>query len=76
MYPSKQLADDLFVAKVHDARAMPPSDKLFAGPRLFERSCRMAAAGLRHRFPEADEPTIQRMLEEQLAILKSLESQL
>ena len=53
---------------------MSPSEKLLAGPRLFERSCRMAVAGLRHRHPNADEATIQKLLDEQLAILRQLES--
>lgn len=74
MYPTKELVDDLYLAQVRDARAMNPTDKLFAGPRLFERSCRMATAGLRYRFPEADEATIRRMLNEQLAIVRKLES--
>ncbi len=74
MQPTKELADQLFREKIRNAREMAPSDKLLAGPRLFERSCRMAIAGLRHRFPEADEAALQRMLDEQLAILRRLES--
>jgi hypothetical protein len=74
MRPTKEFADELFREKVRDAREMLPADKLLAGPRLFDRSCRMAVAGLRHRFPEADEASIQKMLEEQLAVLRKLES--
>ncbi len=76
MHPNQELVDELYLAKIRDAREMAPSEKLLAGPRLFERSLQMAMAGLRHRFPDADEATIQKMLEEQLAALRKLESRL
>ena len=74
MFPTKQLEEELFLDKVRAARGMQPSDKLLAGPRLFDRYCRLAAAGLRHRFPDADEISILKMLQEQLDTLRKLEA--
>jgi hypothetical protein len=51
----EQLAAALYREEVARARAMAPEDKLLAGPRLFARTCRLLADGVRHRQPELDE---------------------
>ncbi|HEV3343602.1 MAG TPA: hypothetical protein VG125_24735 [Pirellulales bacterium] len=66
MQPPQQLIDDLFLDKVRAARAMSPQDKLLAGPRLFERSCRIMLDGLRDENPDADESRLQQLLHERL----------
>jgi hypothetical protein len=73
MEPTKELADELFRDKVRQARAASPEERFLAGPRLFERSCRLMAAGFRHRFPNASSDEIRGMIEEQLRRLRRLE---
>jgi len=71
--PSKELIDELFRERVRAARAMSPEEKLLAGARLFDRSCRIMADGIRHEFPEADENRVQEILAERLALIRRLE---
>jgi hypothetical protein len=73
MQPSIELIDDLFREKIIRARNTPPAEKLLAGARLFERSCRIMKDGIRHQFPDADEEQVDRILTERLAILRRLE---
>lgn len=72
MKPDQKLIDDLYWQKVRAAQAMSPEEKLLAGPRLFERSCRIMADGIRSEFPEAEEDHVQEILRERLARLRRL----
>jgi hypothetical protein len=71
--PTQQLIDELYLDKVRAAREMSPEQKLLAGPRLFERSCRIMLDGLRHENPDASEERLQQLLRERLAIIRRLE---
>ncbi len=71
--PTQQLVDELFRAKVLAARAMPPEEKLLAGARLFDRSCRLMADGIRHEYPDADQRKVREILAERLAVIRRLE---
>lgn len=51
MEPNKDHVDELYRQRVLRARAMPPEEKFWAGARLFARSCRIMADGIRHQFP-------------------------
>ena len=73
MPPTKELADAIYWERVERARRMSPEDKLFGGARLFDRSCRIMADGIRSRFPEADERRVQDILRERLALSRRLE---
>jgi hypothetical protein len=75
MRPTQQLIDELFVDKVRAARRMSPEDRLLAGPRLFERSCRIMLDGLRHENPEADATQLQELFNQRLAIWLRLEGE-
>ena len=72
MQPDQKLIDDIYRQKLRAARAMSPEDKLLAGPRLFERSCRIMADGIRSEYPDADEDRVQEILRERLALLRRL----
>lgn len=67
MQPTKELIDAIYLDKIRAARAMSPEDKLLAGPRLFERSCRIMLDGLRHENPDADEARLETLFRERLA---------
>jgi hypothetical protein len=67
-------ADEIFRHRVVAARSLDRGAKFLAGPRLFERACVMASAGLRHRHPAADEAAIRTLLHRQIALLRRLES--
>jgi hypothetical protein len=67
------LADALYRDEIARARAMSDADRLLAGPRLFERACRVMADGIRHAHPELDENGVAALLVRRLRRLRSLE---
>ena len=71
--PTRELMDDLFRQRVLAARAMSPEEKLLAGARLFDRTCRIMADGIRHEYPEADDRRVLEALAERLALARRLE---
>jgi hypothetical protein len=73
MQPTQPLIDELFREKVRRARQMSPEDKLMAGPRLFEFACEVAKAGIREQFPDAEEPRVQEILFQRLALRRQLD---
>lgn len=73
MNPSPEEIDELYRRRVLAARAVPPEEKLLAGPRLFEFSCRIMADGIRGEYPEADEDAVQKILRRRLALIRRLE---
>ena len=72
----RQLADAIYRDKVLAARAMSPEERLLAGPRLFERSCRIMKDGIRHDFPDADEERVDLILGQRLDLVRRLEKAL
>lgn len=73
MEPAKELVDQLYRARVLQARARPPEEKLLDGARLFDRSCRIMADGIRDEFPDADDRRVREILAERLALIRRLE---
>lgn len=73
MRPTQQLIDELYLDKIRSARQMTAEEKLLAGPRIFERSCRIMLAGLRDENPDAGEERLQQLLRERLALIRRLE---
>jgi len=73
MQPTKELIDELDRERVEKARQMSPEEKFFGGARLFDRSCRIMADGIRSQFPEADEHRVQEILRERLALARQME---
>jgi hypothetical protein len=73
MQPTKELIDELYRERVERARKMSPEDKLLAGARLFDRSCRIMADGIRDEFPDADEQRVKEILRERLALARRFE---
>lgn len=65
--------DALFLEEVARARAMEPASRLLAGPRLFERACRVMADGVRHRHPEFSDDQVLAQVGEQLARVRALD---
>jgi hypothetical protein len=52
---------------------MSPEDKLLEGPRLFDRACRLMAAGIRHEHPQLDEAAVKALVIQRLAIADRLD---
>ncbi len=67
-------AAEIFRRRVVAARSLDLGERFLAGPRLFERACVLATAGLRQRHPAASDATIRGLLRRQLAILRRLET--
>lgn len=67
-------AAEIFRRRVVAARSLARDEKFLAGPRLFERACTLASAGLRQRHPAADDAAIGALLRRQLAVLRRLET--
>ena len=74
MEPTDRLVEELFRERVRRAREMSPDEKLLAGPRLFDRSCRIMADGIRNEFPNASESEVEKILRERLALIRRLET--
>lgn len=67
------LADALYWDEVARARAMTDAERLLAGPRLFERACRVMADGIRHEHPDLDDAGVAALLKQRLDRLRALE---
>lgn len=67
-------AAEIFRRRVIAARSLDPGEKFLTGPRLFDRACVLASAGLRQRHPAADAAAILALLRRQLAVLRRLEA--
>ncbi|MBI5759571.1 MAG: hypothetical protein HZA46_13715 [Planctomycetales bacterium] len=72
MQPTQELIDDIYREKVLRARQTPPEQKVQAGPRMFELACQLAMAGIRDRYPDADEAQVRQILTRQLARVRKL----
>jgi len=68
-----EFIDALYRERVTAAQAMCSEEKLLAGPRLFDISCRIMADGIRDEHPEVDEAAVQNILRERLALIRQLE---
>lgn len=66
--------DASFRERVLRAREQPPTEKLLAGPELFDMVCRIMADGIRNEEPEADEARVKQVLIERLALARRLEA--
>ncbi len=73
MEPSRKLIDELYRERVVRARQMPPEQKLLAGARLFDRSCRIMADGIRDEYPTASDQRVREILDERLSLIRHLE---
>jgi hypothetical protein len=71
--PSADLVESLFGEKVRVARGMSLTDRLLAGPRLFDLACEFAKAGIRAAAPDADEQRVMELLRQRLALARRLE---
>jgi hypothetical protein len=67
-------AAEIFRRRVIAARSLDRGERFLAGPRLFERACALATAGLRQRHPTASDAAIRTLLRRQLAVLRRLEA--
>jgi hypothetical protein len=67
-------ADDLDRETVAAGRRTAPAEKFCAGLRLFDRTTRIMAAGVRHEQPHADDDTVLRMVRERLRLARALET--
>lgn len=69
------LSDARFVAraKIRQARAMSPKERILAGPRLFAGVCERMKEGLCDDHPEANEAAIHQRLIKRLTLLDKLE---
>ena len=73
MEPSRELVDGIFRERVLRARHTLPQDKFLAGPRLFDRVCRIMKDGIRHEFPDADENRVYEILVQRVKLARRLE---
>jgi hypothetical protein len=73
MNPTKEMAQAMYRDRVLRARRTPMAEKLFDGADLFEDVCERMRAGIRGRFPEADESEVQAILLRQVDRLRKVE---
>lgn len=67
-----ELVERLYREEVARARATDPVEKLLEGPRLFERSCRLMADGIRHQCPDLDQAGVDSLLAARLRVSERL----
>jgi hypothetical protein len=72
MRTTQELINQVYRRKVEAARAMSPADKLLAGPRLFDKACRIMKVGIRNQFPGITEDEVKSILDERLRIAREL----
>lgn len=66
-------AADLDRQAIDAARHRASADKLRDGLELFDRTVRIMMDGIRHERPDADPPTVLRILRERLRLARALE---
>ena len=75
MKPTRELRTaDLEREAIEAARKQPPAEKLLEGLRLFDRTCRIMADGIRAQNPTADLPSILETLRARLRLARDLET--
>ena len=74
MAPREIRPDDFEREAFEAARARPPVEKLLDGLRLFDRTCRVMAAGIQHERPLAEHAEILQVLRERLRLARQLEN--
>jgi hypothetical protein len=67
------LAEVLYRDEVSRARAMSAEERLLEGPRLFARTCRLMADGIRHAHPELDNDGVEALLIARLDRVRAIE---
>lgn len=65
---------DLDREAVDAARKRAPADKLRDGLALFDRTCQIMTAGIRHERPDADPSEVLRILRARLRLARALET--
>jgi hypothetical protein len=55
-----------YLRRVERASANSPEEKVVAGPRLFDRKCRLMMVFIRKRYPDADEQRQREIMREWL----------
>lgn len=66
-------AEDFDREAVAAAQKQPPAERLLDGLRLFDRTCRVMADGIRHERPHAGNREILSILRERLRLARRLE---
>jgi Rv0078B-related antitoxin len=66
--------DTLAREQIDAARRRAPAEKLRDGLRLFERTCRMMEAGIRHERPGASPAEILQLIRQRLRLARELET--
>lgn len=73
MNSTKEMADAMYRDRVLRARRTSMTEKLLDGGSLFEDVCDRMRAGIRGRFPDADESEVQGILLRQIDRLRRAE---
>jgi hypothetical protein len=68
MEPLREMIERIDRERVERARKMQPKETLVAGPRLFDRVCRVMMDGIRHERSGVDDATVRRILQERLVL--------
>jgi len=71
----RRLAEELYLQRVAEARALSPQEKLLAGEELFSYACAITLAGIRDQFPGRSEEEYLRILNERLDLRERMEKE-
>jgi hypothetical protein len=74
MEPTKELIDELYRQDIRHARSMTEDEKLRLSVDLFDIGLELVRSGIRSQHPDADAGTVERLLDERLALGRRLEA--
>ena len=70
---TQKLMDEIFASKIMRAREQSMSDKMLAGPRLFEEACQRMRGGIRSQFPGYTPEQVEAELDRRLKIKRVID---
>jgi hypothetical protein len=70
---TQQLMDELFISKIRRARERSMSEKMLAGPKLFEETCERMRGGIRSQNPGFRPEEIEAELDRRLKIKRAID---
>jgi hypothetical protein len=73
--PLAQTPEALLFRRIRSGSQLTPEQRVLAGFEQSEVAIRVVKDGIRHQYPDADDPTIERLLIERIKLMRKLEQQ-
>ena len=70
---TQQLMDEIFTGRILRARKKSASEKMLAGPKLFEEACERMRGGIRSQNPDFTPKQVEDELDRRLKIKRAID---